>query len=86
MTTPSGAASGLAPDHSPGAPRDRQVSAAQSGAAASSRALPAEAYQAIREDAAIDTDLPLATFPEACPWTVEQVLDADFWLEASSMS
>ena len=46
----------------------------------------AEAYQAIHEDAAIDTDLPLATVPEACPWTEEQVLDADFWPEASSMS
>ena len=23
--------------------------------------------------------LPLATFPEACPWPVAQVLDADFW-------
>jgi Domain of unknown function DUF29 len=42
----------------------------------------AEAYHAIREDAAIDADLPLATFPEACPWTIAQVLDADFWPEA----
>jgi Domain of unknown function DUF29 len=42
----------------------------------------AEAYHEIREDAAIDTDLPLATFPEACPWTIEQVLEADFWPEA----
>jgi hypothetical protein len=42
----------------------------------------AEAYHAIREDAAIDTDLPLSTFPEVCPWPVAQVLDADFWPEA----
>ena len=41
----------------------------------------AEAYQAIREDTAIDTDLPLATFPEVCPWTVEEVLAADCWPE-----
>jgi hypothetical protein len=45
-----------------------------------------KAYHAIREDAAIDTDLPLATLPGACAWTVKQVLDADFWTEASSMS
>jgi hypothetical protein len=25
--------------------------------------------------------LPLATFPEVCPWSVAQVLDADFWPE-----
>jgi hypothetical protein len=28
-----------------------------------------------------DTGLPLATFPEACPWTPEQVLNDDFWPE-----
>ena len=27
------------------------------------------------------TGLPLATLPETCPWTVAQVLDADFWPE-----
>jgi hypothetical protein len=26
--------------------------------------------------------LPLATFPEACPWPLAQVLDEDFWPEA----
>jgi hypothetical protein len=25
--------------------------------------------------------LPLTTFPEACPWAIAQVLDADFWPE-----
>jgi Domain of unknown function DUF29 len=25
---------------------------------------------------------PPATFPEACPWTLAQVLDADFWPES----
>jgi hypothetical protein len=42
----------------------------------------AEAYRRAREDAVDDTGLPLATFPETCPWTVEQVLDEDFWPEA----
>jgi len=41
----------------------------------------ATAYRHAREDAADETGLPLATFPEVCPWTVEQVLDADFWPE-----
>jgi uncharacterized protein DUF29 len=29
-----------------------------------------------------ETRLPLATFPDTCPWTVEPVLDADFWPDA----
>jgi hypothetical protein len=44
-------------------------------------ALATAAYARARRDAAKETGLPLATFPEACPWTVEQVLDADFWPE-----
>jgi hypothetical protein len=42
----------------------------------------ATAYRPAREDAADETGLPLATFPEACPWALAQVLDADFWPEA----
>jgi hypothetical protein len=42
----------------------------------------ATAYRHAREDAADATGLPLATFPEVYPWTVEQVLDEDFWPEA----
>jgi hypothetical protein len=38
----------------------------------------AAAYRHAREDAADEAGLPLATFPEACPWVPEQVLDADF--------
>ena len=38
-------------------------------------------YTLAREHASNQTRLPLATFPETCPWTVEQVLDADFWPE-----
>jgi predicted nucleic acid-binding Zn-ribbon protein len=40
------------------------------------------AYPRARREAAKDTGLPRATFPEACPWTVAQVLDEDFWPEA----
>ena len=39
----------------------------------------AEAYAYAREDAPDETDLPPATFPEDCPWTIAEVLDADFW-------
>ena len=42
----------------------------------------ATAYRYAREDAADETDLPLTTFPEACPWSVEQVLSPNFWPEA----
>jgi hypothetical protein len=38
-------------------------------------------YRRAREDASAQTRLPLVTFPEACLWTPEQVLDADFWPE-----
>jgi hypothetical protein len=37
------------------------------------------AYRRARQHAEIETSLPLATFPEACPWPIEQVLDEDFW-------
>jgi hypothetical protein len=40
-----------------------------------------DAYRHARGDAAIDTGLPLATFPEPCPWPAAQVLDKDFWPE-----
>ncbi len=38
-------------------------------------------YADARLDATYETGLPLATFPETCLWTPEQVLDADFWPE-----
>jgi uncharacterized protein DUF29 len=44
-------------------------------------ALLASAYPRARRLAAAETGLPLATFPETCPWPVEQVLDEDFWPE-----
>jgi len=43
-------------------------------------------YPLAREDASDETDLPLATFPEACPWTPEQILDTTFWPEGEPPS
>jgi hypothetical protein len=37
-----------------------------------------KAYDLARKDAAIETDLPLSTFPETCPFDIEQV-SGDFW-------
>lgn len=42
-----------------------------------------EEYASAREMAAAETELPLATFPETCPFTIEQVLDRDFWPETA---
>jgi Domain of unknown function DUF29 len=39
------------------------------------------AYRRARRDAADETGLPRATFPEVCPWALDQVLDEDFWPE-----
>jgi hypothetical protein len=39
------------------------------------------AYRRARRDAAEETGLPPATFPETCPWGLDQVLDEDFWPE-----
>lgn len=41
----------------------------------------ADVYPDAIKKAAIETGLPVATFPAACPWTVAQVLDED-WLPA----
>jgi Domain of unknown function DUF29 len=43
--------------------------------------LAAWAYPRARRDAAKETGLPLATFPEACLWPLAQVLDEEFWPE-----
>jgi hypothetical protein len=40
------------------------------------------AYRYARRQAALQTDLLLAAFPEVCPWPIEQVLEDDFWPEA----
>jgi len=39
-------------------------------------------YALAREHASAQTHLPLSTFPETCPWTPAQSLDADFWPES----
>jgi Domain of unknown function DUF29 len=41
----------------------------------------ADGYPDARLDAGDETGLPLVTFPATCPWTLEQILDADFWPE-----
>jgi hypothetical protein len=41
----------------------------------------AEAYGDARQSASDETGLPLSIFPEACPWTYEQILDPEFWPE-----
>ncbi len=38
----------------------------------------AKEYQQARKVAAIETGLPIETFPELCPFRIEQVLDDDF--------
>jgi hypothetical protein len=43
-----------------------------------------ECYPRARRKAARQTRLPLTTFPETCPWTVEQVIATDFWPDAST--
>ena len=39
-------------------------------------------YPVARLDASGDTGLALETFPEVCPFTIEQILDPDFWPDA----
>jgi hypothetical protein len=41
----------------------------------------AQHYPAARRKARRDTQLPDATFPATCPWSVEQVLEEEFWPE-----
>jgi len=39
----------------------------------------ASAYRNAWREAVAETGLAASTFPETCPWTVEQVLDSGFW-------
>jgi hypothetical protein len=43
-------------------------------------------YPHARERAVAETHLPAMTFPETCPWTVEQLLDDGFWPEPDRRS
>jgi Domain of unknown function DUF29 len=43
-----------------------------------------EGYADARRRALGETRLFAAVFPQACPWTADQVCDAEFWPEASS--
>jgi hypothetical protein len=40
-----------------------------------------EDYPSVRRLASIETQLPLETFPETCEWTVDEVLDDEFYPE-----
>jgi len=42
-----------------------------------------EAYPTARRFAARETRLPPATFPERSPFTVDQILDPDYWPDAA---
>ena len=44
-------------------------------------ALLVRGYPRARQWASDDTHLPRDTFPEECPWSLEQVLAEDFWPE-----
>lgn len=39
----------------------------------------ARAYANARGQAADETGLPLATFPETCPYTLDEAMDLEFW-------
>jgi hypothetical protein len=39
------------------------------------------AYRDAVLEAVAETGLPRSTFPEACPWSYDQTIDADFWPE-----
>ena len=41
----------------------------------------ATAYRGARKEAAAETGLPIATFPEASPFTLAQAIDEAFWPE-----
>lgn len=46
---------------------------------ASLATLLAEAYPFAVKKASAETGLPKSTFPATCPWTVEQIMDEEFW-------
>lgn len=40
-----------------------------------------DTYDVARISAERETGIPASTFPEACPWTFEQVISPEFWPE-----
>lgn len=40
-----------------------------------------DAYRRARREAAIETELPEATFPKECPWTYAEATDENYWPE-----
>jgi hypothetical protein len=44
-------------------------------------ALLTASYPEARTRVSEETRLPVTTFPERCPWTIEQILDRNFWPE-----
>ena len=42
------------------------------------------AYRVGRIEAVAETGLGQATFPQTCPWTSDQIMDQDFWPEATN--
>ncbi len=44
----------------------------------------ARRYARARRRAIGETQLPAPAFPQVCPWSTEQILDDDFWLESTS--
>jgi len=44
----------------------------------------AKAYRYAVQGASDETGLDIATFPQECPWTFEQMMDANFWPEIVS--
>ena len=43
-------------------------------------------YRRAQREAQDETGLPLATFPESCLWSVDQLLDEDFWPDAETLA
>jgi len=39
------------------------------------------AYRYARRKASVETNLAQETFPEGCPWSFEQMMDATYWPE-----
>jgi len=42
------------------------------------------AYRRAAVDAKSETGLPKSSFPETCPWAYDEIMDPDFWPEATN--